>query len=162
MVAGGGERAAGSRVRVWEYLACAWCVIFAVVHLYWAMGGDAGLASSAGAELAARRPWGFVLFGLWGTALVLLVGAAYGIGLAYARPRGGLRRGMVVLGLMAGAALVVRGLLLEIVLLTGAGGVASAMGPLETYWSLVLWNPWFVVGGLLLILAAHRFWRAGR
>lgn len=162
MVTGGDERAADSQVRVWAYLACAWCVIFAAVHLYWALGGDAGLASSAGVELATRRPPAFVLFGLWGTALVLLVGAAFGIALAHWRPRGGLRRGTVILGGLVGAVLFVRGLLLEVVLLTGAGGVASAIGPRETYGSLILWNPWFMLGGLLLILATHRFRRAGR
>jgi hypothetical protein len=25
---------------------------------------------------------------------------------------------------------------------------------LETHWSLILWNPWFVIGGILLIVAA--------
>lgn len=160
MVAGGERRRAG--FRVWAYLACAWCVVFAAVHLYWAMGGDAGLASSAGTALATRRPLSFVVFGLWGTALVLLVGAAFSIGLARWRPYGGLRRWMVILGFLVGVALLVRGLLLEVVLLAGVGGVASAVGPLETYWSLILWNPWFMLGGLLLILAAHRFRRAGR
>lgn len=93
---------------------------------------------------------------------MLLLGAVFCLGLAYLRPRGGLRRGMVVLGLLAGVALVVRGLLVEFVLFTGAGGVAAAVGPVEAYWSLILWNPWFLVGGLLLLLGTRRFRRAGR
>jgi hypothetical protein len=135
-------------------------VLFAAVHVYWAVGGSAGLASSAGADLAARRPVTFVLFGLWGVALTLLAGAAFGVGLARLRPSGWPRRGMVVLGLLVGVLLFARALLLELVLLTGAGGVASAVGPLETHWSLILWNPWFALGGLALIMATRQFQRA--
>lgn len=141
------------------YVAAAWFVLFALLHIFWAAGGDLGLASSAGADLAAHRPAAFVLFGLWGVALVLLAGAAFSIGLARRRPGGILRRGMLILGWAGGIALLVRGLLLELVLLTGFGGVASAVGPLETRWSLVLWNPWFIAGGLALILATRRFQR---
>jgi hypothetical protein len=52
-----------------------WCLIFGAVHVFWALGGDAGLASSAGARLAAQRPELFVVFGLWGVAAVLAGGA---------------------------------------------------------------------------------------
>jgi hypothetical protein len=160
MVMGQEEEPASSRARIWGQLACAWCVIFAAVHLYWATGGDAGLASSAGTALATRRPLSFVLSGLWGTALLLLMGAVLSAGLAHWRLHGGLRRGTAILGWLAGTVLVARGLLLEVVLLSGAGGVASSVGPLETHWSLILWNPWFVAGGLLLLLAARQFQRA--
>jgi hypothetical protein len=130
-----------------------------VAHIYWAIGGDVGLASSAGIDLAARRPDAFVLLGLWGVALMLLVGAAFSVGLARWRSPSGLRRGMVVLGWLVGTVLLARALLLELVLLTGAGGVASSVGPLETRWSLILWNPWFALGGLALILATRQFQR---
>jgi Protein of unknown function (DUF3995) len=152
------EGPAGARTRIWGYLACAWCAIFAAVHLYWATGGDVGLASSAGTELATRRPWSFVAAGLWGTALLLLMGAVFSAGLAHWRLRGG-RRGTAFVSWLAGIVLVARGLLVEVVLLTGAGGVASSVGSLETHWSLVLWDPWFIAGGLLLLLAARQFQR---
>jgi hypothetical protein len=160
VMASQGTEPANSRTRIWAYLACAWCVIFAALHVYWAAGGNAGLASSAGTALAARRPLAFVLAGLWGTALLLGAGAVFSAGLARWRPRGSKsRRWTAVLGWAAGAALAARGLLLEVVLLTGAGGVASAVGPLEAHWSLILWNPWFTAGGLLLLLAARQFQR---
>jgi hypothetical protein len=101
----------------------------------------------------------FVVGGLWFVALVLLVGAAFCVGLARAR-RGGLaRRVIIVLGCLGGGLLLVRGLLLEAVLATGAGGVAATVGPLETRWSLVLWNPWFALGGLAVLAATYRFAR---
>lgn len=27
------------------------------------------------------------------------------------------------------------------------GGIRQSAGPLETHWSLVLWDPWFAIGG---------------
>jgi len=153
-------RTSSASGRTWGYLAGAWCVLFAAVHLFWAAGGTTGLASSAGTDLAARRPVTFVLFGLWGTALLCLLGAVFCAGLARWQPSGGLRRGMTILGLLAGGLLLARGLLLEIVLLTAAGGIRSSVGPLETHWSLLLWNPWFAAGGLLLLLATRQFHRA--
>jgi hypothetical protein len=99
----------------------------------------------------------FVLFGLWGVAVLLLVGAALSAGLAHWRPQGALRRGITILGWLGGAVLLARGILLEVVLLTGAGDVASSVGPLETRWSLILWNPWFAAGGVALLLATRQF-----
>lgn len=134
-------------------------MLFAAPHIYWAVGGDAGLASSAGADLAAHRPLWFVLLGLWGTALLLIGGAVFSIGLARWRLTGGLRHGVAILGWLGGGVLLARGLLLEGVLLTGAVGIPSAVGPSETHWSLVLWNPWFFVGGLVVVLATRQFQR---
>jgi hypothetical protein len=138
-------------------LAAGWCVLFAVPHVYWALGGHRGLASSAGVELATTRPLWFVLLGLWGVALVLLLGAGYCFGLERWRLRGLPRRAVVVLGVLGGALLLIRGVLLEVVLGTGAGGVAAAVGPVQAHWSLVLWNPWFALGGVLVLLAVRRF-----
>jgi len=121
------------------------------------VGGDIGLASSAGVDLATRRPALFVAVGLWGTALLLLLGAGFTAALARSRPRGRLRRLAVVVSWLVGVALVARGVVLELVLLTGGGGVAAAVGALEIHWSLVLWTPWFTLGGVAFLLTARRF-----
>lgn len=64
-------------VQTWAGRAAAlWCIAFAALHLFWAFGGSAGLASSAGRDLANRRPTNFVVLGLYGVALVLLCGVA--------------------------------------------------------------------------------------
>ena len=137
------------------YLVYGWCVAFSALHVYWGAGGTTGLASSAGADLAARRPPLFVVLGLWGTALLLLMGAALGATLARGRPRGRLRQGAVGAAVLVGVALVVRGVVLELVLVTGAGGIATSVGASETHWSLVLWNPWFVLGGAAFLILAR-------
>ena len=56
--------------------AAMWCGLFACLHLFWALGGSIGLASSAGHDLAERRPVSFVIFGLFGVALCLHLGIA--------------------------------------------------------------------------------------
>jgi Protein of unknown function (DUF3995) len=143
----------------WAYLASAWCAVFAVLHVFWALGGDIGLAESAGIELASRRPMMFVLVGLWGVAALLVVGAAFARALARHHPRGRLRRPAILTGLLVGTALLVRGVGIELVLLLDAGGIASSVGPVQTRWSLLLWNPWFMLGGVAFLFATYRFAR---
>lgn len=137
-------------------------MLFTAVHLYWALGGQHGLASSAGAQLAAQRPLWFVAVGLWGVAVALLTGAGFSIGLTRWRCRGRMRRVIAALGWLGGGLLLVRGLLLEVVLATGSGGVPDAVDAAETHWSLVLWNPWFMLGGVLVLIATYQFTRVPR
>ena len=134
-----------------------WCVAFAAVHVYWAVGGNVGLASAAGVDLATRRPALFVLVGLWGTATLLLLGAGFSAGLAEGRPQGRLRRPAAAVGWLLGVTLLARGIILELGLITGAGGIAASVGAAETRWSLVLWNPWFALGGVAFLMTARRF-----
>jgi Protein of unknown function (DUF3995) len=147
-------RVVGSGLR-WEYLAAGWCGVFAVVHLYWACGGDTGLASSAGVDLATHRPTWFVIVGLWGAALLLLVGVALCLGLGRDAFTGRAHRAGWVLCRLAGAVLVIRAIVVHTVLLADAGGVTGTVGPTQTFWSLWLWDPWFLIGGVLLLIAAH-------
>jgi len=128
-----------------------WCCVFAAVHVFWALGGSAGLASSAGSDLAVRRPPMFVAVGLWGVAVALLAGAAFvGVAAAVNMPRRRRRVMAWMIGL-AGVVLLARGVLVEVVLAADAGGVRREVGPHQTRWSLVLWNPWFMLGGVLFI-----------
>jgi len=131
--------------------AAAWSFAFAVAHVFWALGGSAGLASSAGADLAARRPAAFVILGLWGVAGSLLVAAVAIVVVATGQFGTRARRiGAWAIGIV-GAGMLIRGVALELLLATDTGGIRDAVGPLETRWSLILWNPWFVLGGALFI-----------
>jgi hypothetical protein len=143
----------------YAYFAFLWCGAFAALHVYWAVGGGVGLASSAGVDLATRRPPLFVLAGLWGTALLLLLGAALTAALARGRPRGRLQRVAVLAVWLGGIVLLARGVVLQLVLMTGASGVAPSVGESEVHWSLILWNPWFMLGGILFLLTAYRLGR---
>jgi hypothetical protein len=146
----------------WGRIACAWAVAFAVLHFYWALGGSWGLSVSAG-PLAEERPAWFVVVGLWGVGVLCLAGG--GLGWLLARPRlprtGGLAgRAVRTLGWCVCAVLLVRGISVELLLLSDAAGQEMDISPEQRLWTLVLWNPWFLVGGLAFGLAARQFGRA--
>lgn len=123
-----------------------WCTTFAAVHIFWALGGQTGLASSAGPSLAARRPPSFVVFGLWGVAVILLAAALLASWATRAPLRPPWLRVLRVLAAIVAIALLLRGVYVELALATNLGGVRQTVGPLETHWSLILWNPWFILG----------------
>jgi hypothetical protein len=56
----------------------------------------------------------------------------------------------------------VRGIALEVLLVTDIAGIRAAVGPLETRWSLILWNPWFVLGAALFIGTATQLLHRAR
>lgn len=130
-----------------------WCIAFAGLHLYWALGGSTGLASSAGQDLASRRPATFVVFGLYGVALTLLAGAALIVLVSIPGPMHRRSAPTALVGVI-GIGLLMRGVALEILLATDVAGLRARVGPLEARWSQVLWNPWFALGGALFIATA--------
>ena len=141
-------RAGGWRSLRWGTVAASWAGVFALLHLWWAAGGSWLLASSAGPELAETRPAWFVLIGLVGVAVVLVAAAALGLALARRRVHGRVARLLTALSCLVGAGLLLRGVVVEVVLLTDAGGVATSVGAAQTWLTLALWNPWFALGGL--------------
>ena len=150
---------AGRPSRHWGYAAAGWAVVFALVHLYWALGGSVGLAESAGRRLAAERPTAFVLGGLYGVALVLLAATVIGIALARGHSTGRGRRLLPLVGAGVAAVLMVRAIAVEVFLLADVDYGNGAISADQRWWTLVLWNPWFLIGGLafaMAALAAHR------
>jgi len=122
--------------------AAVWCGAFAFLHLFWALGGSIGLASSAGYDLAERRPTSFVifgLFGLFGVAMCLVVGIGVIAVTQSSRIAERWRHTATVLVAVVGVGLAIRGVSLEVLLAMNVGGLRASVGPLETHWSLVLW-----------------------
>ncbi|MFJ2629532.1 DUF3995 domain-containing protein [Streptomyces sp. NPDC087532] len=144
---------------LWGRIACAWAVAFAVLHLYWALGGDLGLSVSAG-PLTEERPGWFVAVGLWGVGSLCLVAGVLGWLLARPHPRGLAGRLIKALGWGVCAVLLVRGIAVEVLLLTNTAGQEIDVSPEQRLWTLLLWNPWFLVGGLVFGLAARGSGRA--
>ncbi|MFF3767640.1 DUF3995 domain-containing protein [Streptomyces sp. NPDC001922] len=156
--AGGGGMGTGSKpTAVYGRAASLWAAAFAALHFYWALGGDRGLSVSAGEALAAERPPWFVVFGLWGVGLLCLAAALPAWLLT--RPRPGGIPGLLVssAGWGIGILLLARGIGIEVLLLAASSGQVAAVSPEQRTWSLALWNPWFVVGGLAFGLAALRY-----
>lgn len=142
--------------RRWGWLAAGWATTFAGLHVFWALGGDVGLDVSAGERLASERPAWFVAGGLWGVALACLVGAAVALGLRRRGVRGRRWHALRWLGAAVAALLLIRGLVVEVLLVAG-GSAVGGIGAAQEFWTLALWNPWFVLGGVLFGLAAHGF-----
>ena len=115
--------------------------------------GDLGLAESAGRRLAEERPPEFVLGGLYGVALALVTAAGMGVALARVRITGR-RRLLPLVGAGLAVVLLARAITVEVLLLAdteyGDGGVNAA----QRWWTPVVWNPWFLIGGVAFGLAA--------
>lgn len=88
--------------------------------------------------------------------LLCLAGAAVALGLQLREVRGRRWRALQWLGLAIGLLLLVRGLLVEMLLIVGVSAVGEVSAA-QRFWTLALWNPWFVLGGLLFGLAARSF-----
>ncbi|BAJ31744.1 MULTISPECIES: DUF3995 domain-containing protein [Kitasatospora] len=144
----------------WGYGAAGWAGAFAAAHVYWAVGGSHGLAVSAGERLAAERPGWFVAAGLWGVAAACLAGAGLGVLLARAGAASRWRRAVEWAGRWVGVLLLARGALVEVLLLTDATGLDGAVSRAQRAWTLELWNPWFLAGGVLFWLAARALRRS--
>ncbi|MFF4227632.1 DUF3995 domain-containing protein [Streptomyces sp. NPDC001820] len=140
------------------YLAAGWSVIFAGLHFFWALGGEVGLDVSAGEQLASERPTWFVAGGLWGIGLLCLVGAAVALGLQRRGAHGRRWRALRLLGLAICVLLLVRGVLVEVLLIAGVSTVGEVSAA-QKFWTLAVWNPWFILGGVLFGLAARSFGR---
>ncbi|MDE3721873.1 DUF3995 domain-containing protein [Nocardiopsis sp. N85] len=145
-----------TRPGAWGRIACVWAIAFAVPHFHWGMGGGRGLAVSAG-PLAEERPLWFVAVGLWGVGVLCLAGGVLGWLLAGPRHRGPAGWVIRALGWCACAVLSLRGIAVEVLLLIDTSGRVVDVSPEQRLWTLLLWNPWFLVGGLAFGLAAWRF-----
>jgi len=147
------RRASGG---VWPaYAACVWMVLFAAVHAYWAVGGTVGLPPG----LSVRDNPALFIIDVVAIPLCL-VGAA--LALAFVRPWGArLPRRLLMVAAWGTSALLVLHALPAMVTLIGLalGMYAEPLSP-ETRFSLFLYEPIWMLGGLLFVLAAWRFQRA--
>lgn len=134
-------------------------LLYALVSVYWAAGGTGGLDTVGGdlARLSRDRDPTMVAV-LWLTVGLKLVGAV--LGLALVRPWWWLpHRPLLVLSWVAAVVLTAYGgLLVGGQTLVKAGLVeASANVDWKAFdWHLFLWDPWFLLWGLLLGVAAYR------
>ncbi|MEJ8659301.1 DUF3995 domain-containing protein [Streptomyces sp. MS1.AVA.4] len=159
----GGCEVGLSSSRCYGRLAAGWAAAFAGVHCFWALGGEVGLDVSSGERLASERPTWFVAGGLWGVGILCLVGAAVAIGLQRRGVHGRRWRALRWLGVAICVLLLTRGFLVEVLLIAGVPTVGE-ISAAQKFWTLALWNPWFILGGLVFGLAARSFGKgmAGR
>jgi hypothetical protein len=140
------------------YAAAAWAFAFAAVSFYWALGGTVGLDTLAvELERDARE----------GGAELLTLAVAPGVGklalgllaLALAVPRLSPlpRRAVIVLAWLAGIGLSLYGAVLTVekaLMKSGVIDVPESLGDDRVGWYLYFWDPLWLLGGILFLLAA--------
>lgn len=132
------------------YAACAWMVFFAIVHVYWALGGTLGMPPGRSVFDTS-----LLLFANLVAIPLSVVGAL--LALALVRPWGRRFevRKLLAVSWAAAAFMVLHavtaiGVLFEV----GAEGLTT-----DQRYILLLYEPYWLVGGILLALAAWHFQR---
>ncbi|TDD61838.1 DUF3995 domain-containing protein [Actinomadura darangshiensis] len=137
------------------YAAAAWGVLFALVHVYWVLGGRAGLP--AGLDLHDNVP----LLVIDVIAIPVSFAAAV-LALAVVQPWGGrLPRKWLKLGVWGTAGLLLVHALPSVpdwVALAAGSKTVSDFSTDERFVTL-LYEPWFITGGILFCLAGLAFRR---
>ena len=153
------------------YGASAWAVIFAVPHLYWALGGRTGLTFALALrgpreDEVIRDPW-FIATGLWGVTGLCLLGAV--IALAAVRPWGRvIPRWLLLIGAWTACATAVLraflwpGFIRSGLYVAGVHTRPAGVDPAWSRWDLALWSPWFLAGGILFGMVAWSLTRRDR
>jgi hypothetical protein len=148
------------------YAAAVWAALFTLVSLYWAAGGTAAAQTIGDAitDPALAREGGMVAF-LWAT--VFLKALAVVLALALVQPWGRslprpllLAAGWVAAFIMIfwGGALWIQHGLME----AGVIEMAESMDATAIRWHLVLWDPFWLIGGVLFLGATRYFQTKGR
>lgn len=140
------------------YAAALWALLFAGLSFYWGLGGRRGATTLGPAIMAAAAdPW-FVAIGLWGVGGVKVIGVLIALALIRPWPQPMLHR------LLRGAAYAGGGLALlygaasfvqHALMVTGVIRLPEGLGPAAARWHLLLWDPWWMVGGILFIATAR-------
>ena len=145
------------------YAAAIVAFAYALVSLYWAVGGH-GLVSTVGGYVEQFARHGGALPVLVALAAAVAKVAGGLLALALVRPWGRVvPRGWLLLSSAGGSALllVYGGLYVAAAALVLAGVVHPAGGVDRTAlrWHLGVWDLWFLVWGILLALATVGYWR---
>jgi hypothetical protein len=148
---------ASARTRRAGYAGCAWAIAFAIPSLYWGLGGEAGIESIAAhpEEIPGVSDDGVVLATAVAKIVAGLAVLALVRGWPGARPLAALRIAVRV----AGALLVLYGaaeFVDHLLMVTGVIDTPSELGSTAAAWHLALWDPYFVLGGVLFWIASAK------
>ena len=143
-------------------LAAAWAaftigLLYAAVSVYWGLGGT-GLLDTVGgslAKLGSRHDAG-VIAAVWGAAVLKLIAAALPVLAVRHRGRSRRDRNLWALTWIAAGVLILYGLAFTVAGLlvqTGAIHASSTADHRALAWHAYLWDPWFLIWGLLIAAA---------
>jgi hypothetical protein len=158
-----GRRGPGS----WTGPAAAiWALAFAAISCYWAAGGRIGEGTIGVAieEPALAREPAFVTL-LWITAVLKLLAAVLALALAGRALRWLPRWLLLAGGWATGLLLLAYGLanlVQHLLIWTGTVAMPAGLGEAALPWHLTLWDPIWIVGGVLFTLATLHCVRRGK
>lgn len=148
---------------VTAYAAAIVAFAYALMSLYWALGGHALVSTIGGyVEQFARRGGALPVLLALAAALAKVAGGL--LALALVRPWGRVipRRWLLTGSAGASALLVVYGgmvVLLGALVLSGVIHPAGSVDRPALWWHVGVWDLWFLVWGILLALATVGYWR---
>ena len=154
---------AGRRSPAWAAYGAAWAFAFSLQSFYYAVGGTAGAETRPAAiaePVLARDPaWVAIM---WGTGAAKVLAGL--LALALFRRWGGrvLDRLLLVTAWGAGVFLALYGaanLVQHALMVAGVVATPTGLGETAARWHLWLWDPWWILGGLLFVAAARAFRR---
>ncbi|WP_179281454.1 DUF3995 domain-containing protein [Paenibacillus sp. XY044] len=137
-----------------------WCLLFAIMSFYWAGGGMIGVKTLGGFiyHQAIEREASFIAM-VWFTGFVKLCGGLFLL-LLLRRWSSITNRILYFLALLAGILLFIYGLANVVSLIcAGLGLLFLQIDDFAFKWRLYFWEPFWMVGGALFILAAFKFKR---
>lgn len=140
------------------YAACAWALAFAAANVYWGLGGRVAFPFPD-YDAAISDP---SLVALNWAAVVLKVGmAVVALATVWSWGRSIPRRALLVAAWGLGAAMVAYGALGMVVDGLRVAGVIGVPESAATAvrWHLLLWDPWWLLGGILFVAAARDYGR---
>ncbi|MDQ2744951.1 MAG: DUF3995 domain-containing protein [Chloroflexota bacterium] len=138
------------------YAASAWAFVFAAISFYWAAGGTAGSATIGAAITNQAHDPTFIAV-LWGTGALKALGGLLALALVHPWSRSFPRRllliaawaGGILMALYGGASWVQ-----EALMIVGVISIPAGLGHTAALWHVLLWDPWWLLGGLLFIATA--------
>lgn len=141
-----------------------WSFAFAALTFYWALGGTAGIETIGPAITGLAGDPVFLIF-LWLTGIFKLLAGL--LALALFQPWAAIfpQRLRLAAAWALGLGLLLYGLasfIQHLLMLTSVVPLPAGLGAYAARWHLALWDPWWMLGGLLFLLAAHSTGRMRR
>lgn len=144
---------AQSRCRVWSgYAVFVWSIAYMLPHLYWALGGTFGLSLLKSSILELPQ-WKAIN---WAASVFLTAAGLFGLAFVYLRKRGFLSwllLAIALAGCSVAASHGIYGMANRLLQMAGVAPLESApFNPREhayVVWDLVLFEPWFLIEGIL-------------
>jgi hypothetical protein len=145
------------------YAAAIVALAYALISLYWALGGHALVSTVGGyVEHFARRGGALPVLVALAATLAKVVGGL--LALALVRPWGRVvPRGWLLIGSAAASVLLVvyggLNVLLGALVLSGVIHPTGSVDRTALRWHVGVWDLWFLMWGILLALATVGYWR---